>query len=414
MKLSKKLQIFKSKIIKKRLGILLVLVLMLDAFLIGIWVKLNIPSNPTKPNREIAFENNNYAQISPSIPKDEYTLEIYSETDGVHKLIKTYENTGSHPIMANGAIYFTDNKGYDTSGKNLLKFDPSTNTTSTEYISDEIIQLKSHKNSNLFYFTTFKEPFDYEKTQLTLYEFNPLTKTARKILKKIPVFYGSLSLESKINNIDIVSSFGGDGCGGWGEVYSVDNEKITNTIKIGFGCSMDPRYLKLNENKNSVILASVMEPVDKSDPSDFNDYDRIYFQNLLTNEKEEIYDLKPDMNDIEEIYFDDKTQAIWIIKNSHMISINPDTKVATKIEYPNGIKITKYSSLDLENGTLTILLRNEDDSSYADYKYKLDLITGKLEKLNENIHTESSIYKVLGEFNGKKYYYKLLRNGQEI
>jgi hypothetical protein len=107
------------------------------------------------------------------------------------------------------------------------------------------------------------------------------------------VLYGSLNYLFKASDgEDIVGSFGGDGCSGYGSIFKVqNNSKPTEVVETGGGCNPKPTYLGSYPQKDSLVMLVI---ADDNHPQDLGTTteNKLYLKNALNGEESTLFDFK--------------------------------------------------------------------------------------------------------------------------
>src|SRR6185369_13275377 len=74
-------------------------------------------------------------------------------------------------------------------------------------------------------------------------------KTIRSLYPLSHVLYGGISYLFTAGDFDIVTSFGGDGCGGGGTISKYRDGHEESVTEIGAGCAETPRYIGFLSSK---------------------------------------------------------------------------------------------------------------------------------------------------------------------
>jgi hypothetical protein len=172
------------------------------------------------------------------------------------------------------------------------------------------------------------------RTDNTVHLIDITTKQIREVTKLHVVFYGGNTYITKTATGDIIGSFGGDGCGGWGSIYMYEGDTSRLVTKTGVGCSKEPRFVGAIPEGNSLLLYAVL-PQEKTGNDDFNgmpfyDPDVLYYLHTQTGAQEAILDLKPFVG-FKEIVFHDSQEKILISTKNEMHIYNLLTKKTEKI-----------------------------------------------------------------------------------
>lgn len=114
--------------------------------------------------------------------------------------------------------------------------------------------------------------------------------------------YGGVDyLFKTANGADVVGTFGGDGCGGSGEISAILDGQTTQIISTGGGCNFNPRY-QGEFNKKLVLLSALKQEYDYTDGEKA---DSLFILDPVTKQKTDILDLKPYSDRIKRYYYDD-------------------------------------------------------------------------------------------------------------
>ncbi len=172
------------------------------------------------------------------------------------------------------------------------------------------------------------EPKEYysKETDFQVVEIDSSGQIVRNIEKIPHVFYGGINYLFNWNGEDIIASFGGDGCGGWGTISKLKEGQTTDIAKTGGGCVQDPRYVGFDENKGQIILAEIIK-TPYSDDMDFTSdkYDVLYGLNVSNLEKIPLFDLKK-IPDITGFSLSGDRKILAIISDTQVNLLDMDTR----------------------------------------------------------------------------------------
>ena len=184
------------------------------------------------------------------------------------------------------------NNIFYASGSAVFEYNLLSKTKSEIYNAGktQTINLLSFKKLDKLYVTESKISYGFSES-LTLVEINVVTKAKKVIGSQKPVMYGNLQYIGNSDGLDIVATFGGDGCGGYGEIYSIKDDLNKLLVKTGVGCSPNPRYIGFSNDLKSVITASIKNRSDTLSPDALPEdrFEFIYLTNIITGEKKAIY-----------------------------------------------------------------------------------------------------------------------------
>lgn len=119
--------------------------------------------------------------------------------------------------------------------------------------------------------------------------------TTKKIGPHNTVTYGGLTYIGRLGGSEIFGSFGGDGCGGYGEIYRLSSGLEEKIAETGGGCVVKPQYLGFNKDTGEIELISVIPSVAKdkatAEPGHLSDYTSIYALDPTTKKARQIVNL---------------------------------------------------------------------------------------------------------------------------
>lgn len=178
-----------------------------------------------------------------------------------------------------------------------------------------------------------------------------------------PVIYGTLAyLFKTTKGEDVLGSFGGDGCGGFGEIRILgsSNQLLTKT---GGGCVEDPTYHGEIPAENKIILLSSIK--DSWNEIGGGKLDKLYSLDVYTKEQKTILDFKSNPQGVKRFF------------------PNPDKNKLT-LGYQNEIQ-----EVNLLNGNITKTPINSSidlENNYYSYFYKDNLYYLRLESVTNNFN----------------------------
>lgn len=221
----------------------------------------------------------------------------------------------SQPILgSSGNIYFTSKDKVFTynlnTGKQIDIYKKNSNGL-------ELTNLTLNQKKNLLYVSQLIE-IGGKMNKFLLKEVDLSNSTEREIPQFPAVLYGNAEFLFSANGLDIVASFGGDGCGAYGKIYKIINSKAEEIINTGHGCVEDPRFIEANEDKSSVLLYSAIPQIDPlSTIGSYKDeLNQLYWQNVITGEKQVLYDFKAENRTAGHFFINpEKTKMAYFIKN---------------------------------------------------------------------------------------------------
>ncbi|MBI4058937.1 hypothetical protein HY404_01715 [Candidatus Microgenomates bacterium] len=181
--------------------------------------------------------------------------------------------------------------------------------------------------------------------KLIIKDVNLKDNSVRVIGPHQPVYYGNLDYLFKSSAGDVIASFGGDGCGGYGEIVVYKNSIAKKIAKTGAGCSPDSRYIGSIKEKNAILLASTVPGFEGGFKSDEKIYDTLYLQNITTGEKEIVFDLKTIKDGT--LILNSTEKMVGILTDEDFLTISLETKqIEQRITLNKKISIPWISWLD--------------------------------------------------------------------
>lgn len=200
---------------------------------------------------------------------------------------------------------------------------------------------------------------DFNNIQLTLLEYNIKTNQTREIPSIKPVRYGNVSYLFKSGNKDIIGTFGGDGCGGYGEIYAVDSTSKKLLQKTGGGCVRDPNYFGNIKSQNALLMASILPESGEDELGEIL-YNELYLINVDTLEKTTLLDLKPYSS--YRMRFNEKNNTLSLESNKEIVTFNIETQ---KLEtLPQKSKNIPESHTSYETNTMLYAAEYNKDEFY--------------------------------------------------
>lgn len=347
------------------------------------------------------------AQITPVLKQPKLT--IYSLFDEkVETLLKTQIDQNPHfGVIApkihfeKGFFYYGDRKNIYRNDLNVDVMDFNASSTPVYYSGKDkqIANFDLSRNGAFLYITLMKDYEANEGAELELMEYNISTKESRLIIKQKPVLYGNLSYIGRAGAKDIVGTFGGDGCGGYGEIYSVENLKVDKVLETGAGCVDKPRYIGYDEDKNALILASA-QINNKLNPGDSNfiEYDKLYYQDAINQNIELIADLKDlSFSEYSLELSKNKNALVWI-KDKKIYFYDLSQK---KIENTVDLGLDKSISLvDILGWPYGSEIFIKTGQNRFDKVYSVNLFSGVKKEVGNAIWDN-----YIGEYNGRDYFF---------
>ncbi len=214
---------------------------------------------------------------------------------------------------------------YDTNTVSI--YDPINKTQQQLYQntnSSEIIRARLSEDQRTLYVSKATPLGNYQFT-VNLEVINLPNTLVRTVSNVPPVTYGALDYLMDSPNGDIVGSFGGDGCGGFGKVYQVKDGQNTELLKTGAGCNNDPYYLGELESKNSLLLEEHHTGANDADiPTKLLIYD------VATKQSTPLLDLTAVSSQIRLLKYDRYSQTVYLFVDKELWKYNPTTKVLQK------------------------------------------------------------------------------------
>ncbi len=300
----------------------------------------------------------------------EQRVEIYALSNQALQKTFEYSLPGSSifgvlkpSLGKDNKLYFADNSRilrYSFDAKNVEKVYELSNP------NEAITKIEALFTPNMY---ITKGPKEYgENYEFTVEEFNLLTKAKREFGPIPPGIYSNTAYIYKYGNSDIVSSFGGDGCGGGGPIYKYTGNQKTEIVTIGFGCADGPGYVGVLEEKGSLLL------VDRNVNMETGDFPSETLLTLYelplnnTNSKNEIFNFSSTPVEKGQLVLNSNKKTVGIISSSEIWIINLQSKEVIKkltvASFPNhqlflngnilyGIDFNdkKIIMLDLDTGT---------------------------------------------------------------
>ncbi len=186
-----------------------------------------------------------------------------------------------------------------------------------------------------------------ERLSLTMYLVNTATGNT-KVFKSLPYNkHGSSYIYLfHSNDSDYFVRFDYTECRG-GQLYRYHNSQLIEIAKIGYECSLDPRYIGFIPNTIEAVFASAEKEFNPKNPT-YADAD-LYLLNLENGSITQLLDLAIISSSIKDIILDQELQQIAIITQDtiHLFDI-PTRKLIKKIPIP----FDKTSFYSLTRGKL--------------------------------------------------------------
>lgn len=192
-------------------------------------------------------------------------------------------------------------------------------------------------------------------------EYNLTSHALRKIDPQKNVIYGSLHyLFKTINNDDVIASFGGDGCGGFGEIRLVTSSTTKVIIKTGGGCIEDPRYIGSLASSNKIVLLSVVKGwTDDNSPEQL---DSLFTKDVYSGDEKVLFDFKPYINTLTNYWVDQKNNKMYLIINGELWTLNINNgQIENKVAINKNFKLENNYHVLYGSGEIYDL--TEDDVS---------------------------------------------------
>lgn len=247
-----------------------------------------------------------------TVPKDA-NMKIYSFDGEKFILLGGYKSESNprlfHTWDNNNSIYFI-------SENTLYKFDLRTSsqarvspvTFASGYGPGSVIS----DNNEVFYTT---KALDYEHSQKVSVRLFDTTSNKETELTTIdPVIYGDAEYLFTSSAGQIIGSFGGDGCGGYGEIYRVTTSGNQELTKTGMGCNNNPRFIGSLPKEDSIILAELKQTPEEYSFEDYTFADgKINLMKVTSKVTTPLFDLSQIKGKVKNILLNDNKDILAIL-----------------------------------------------------------------------------------------------------
>lgn len=209
----------------------------------------------------------------------------------------------------------------------------------------EFIGFSYNENQNKLFVTERKNEASFDENKLTMKEIDLKTGLVRELADFKQVFYGGKNYMFQDGEFDIVTSIGGDGCGGWGDIFRLTKTSSEKILTTGVGCSEDPRFLGFDAPKSLIYLYSIKPGVEsQSDAVEFNQVaDKLYTYNTKTGQTETLYDFKEPGNKNSDIFLSSSKDKIAVLQGKALRVINLTSKQPeNEIQLEDGYHISGF------------------------------------------------------------------------
>lgn len=262
--------------------------------------------------------------FNPSNGRLYYDTVIYStNNNGSEKILTKKIYPGKYagmvtPVIGGGKIYYV-------SDDNVFEYDMNTKTSKEVYTvtGGFMMSFIEYSSPNYLYITEGNADFDTSgKLELTIKKLDLTSGSISVIGSREPVLYGNLQYIGKADRGNIIGTFGGDGCGGYGSIYKVENGSYNLIKKTGGGCITDPRFIGYSENLSSLITVTSIGKNETDQKDEF-----IYLTNVITGENKAIFDLTK-LNDTFRTYIKSKDKdVVYLVgtKKIYTLDLNSQT-----------------------------------------------------------------------------------------
>ncbi len=309
-------------------------------FLLG--GKRNANSPAVTPSQQINKPTqilSKFPEITPlqTIPSASYTTNIYTIEANKFKKLTTYNFLGSGSMFDASAPVITKNGYiYYANGSKALRY--SLNSEKTELVYEQ-----TEKNRYITRIDTKFEPYVYitemheMEDDQTIAEFNLQTRAYRAIGPIPEVVYGNPSYLFRSNTGDIITSIGGDGCGGGGPVYKFIGDKRSDIAKIGMGCGEGPNLIGVLKDENALLLLDRKMTEEISDDTPFGTETLLGISqlNVDTGNRETLFDLSAMQIKSAAVLLDTEKKQIAIISEENLWILDlPSKAIKKKIAKP--------------------------------------------------------------------------------
>lgn len=309
-------------------------------FLLGGKRNVNSPAvTPSQQINKLTQVLSKFPEITPlqTIPSASYTTGIYTIEANKFKELTKYTFLGSSSMFGASAPVITKNGYiYYANGSKILRYSLNSKTT-------ELVYEQAKKNRYVTRIDTKFEPYVYitEMQEMdddqAIVEFNLETRADRTIGPIPEVVYGNPNYLFQSNTGDIITSIGGDGCGGGGTVYKFIGEKRTEIATIGMGCGEGPNLIGILKDENALLLLDRKISEEVSDDRPFGDETLLGINKLnVDSEKSEtLFDLSSYQIKNAAVLFDKKNKQIAIITDEILWILDLTSKaIKQKINKP--------------------------------------------------------------------------------
>jgi hypothetical protein len=172
--------------------------------------------------------------------------------------------------------------------------------------------------------------------------YNLSTKQSHVIGPFEPVMYGDMKyLFHTTMGDDVVGTFGGDDCAGYGRIDLFKDNTSTKIIETGGGCNLDPRYISYLKDQDELVLLSVIDQHTDSPPESFK-LDKLYAKDVYTGEEKTLYDFSAQPNNLDYSYT--RNNLLYLVFTNREVW-------RLDLSRPNEItKFTVNKDLDIDSG----------------------------------------------------------------
>lgn len=340
------------------LVILAILILIAITSGISFYFGKNFISKESNPQ---ASPINNSETAKPSETpnsKDTY-LEFYELGEKVTKSIKSFKvdpgqgyGFATPDLDTHGNIFFVD--------RNKIIRYSLTNSDSAEIYQSEggfvIAQISLDQAGQFLYFVEYDPDLPPTTTTIqSLYELNLGTREKRLVLKTEAVMYGLIQYLFKSTAGDVVGDFGGDGCGGYGNIYLVTNGQKRLVLETGGGCVEKPVPIGNNKEKNSVILIAHKNGENSENLTEYT-LTEIFYLDVTTGKKEQILDLTKYPNKYTQVFLNKSEDTLYLLSEKDLMTYRLDNKQIGNL---------KFAVQALKDSNLTLVQDNNVDILYG-------------------------------------------------
>lgn len=378
---------------KKNIAIIVVAVLVL--VMSGIFYRLSVKTPVNIGASRLPVLPSLYPTPTPTIEESQpqkitfYSLSNNKMLAQSSITVRPNDAFGLRPVLdSSGNIYLIDNDS-------VIKYSLASKTKTiiyTNQLSDRQLIAVAIKEPDYFYLTEAPIPY-YGKTEMlhTIREIKISDGETRVIENLRPTLYGNSDYLFKSSEGDIIGTFGGDGCGGFGKIYRYTDHAI-DVVKTGGGCVEEPTYLGAAENRESLFLLS---SVPKTFPE--TKIDSFYTQHVLTGNKEIIYDFKNISNQPEKVILNQEKTKVAAINKTSITIIDLVTR-----------EIEKTIPLDNIDSYFWLMI---GDMLYSyDYNkniYIVDIPSGTVTRIwyQDVFSVPGRVPNYFGQWNGEPFFY---------